>query len=257
MMTVPASYLGVWQRTLLRTSEGVEDRTTRVFWMQTRMLHADIRVPDPEPQDSAARARLAGFAGLTQVRGECCQWHRLIDFHPNSGQDIGRMQFIDSEEVHESALDDSYLEVWQRLPDSRGETQAQWLRAADNPARHACLLLAGDYFLFAADRPEPLSPGASLEKRLAVVDPALRENLLTFELSFGRIRDGNRPWRVDLSSLPGRTGQTLVSPGAGADLSRWACEMWETLGVYPPEGGWLKSAVPSDVLSQVDSPASM
>ncbi|WP_097461035.1 hypothetical protein [Mangrovitalea sediminis] len=257
MMTVPASYLGVWQRTLLRTSEGVEDRTTRVFWMQTRMLHADIRVPDPEPQDGAGRARLAGFAGLTQVRGERCQWHRLIDFHPNSGQDIGRMQFINSEEVHERALDDSYLEVWQRLPDSRGETQAQWLRAADKPERHACLLLAGDYFLFAADRPEPLSPGVSLETRLSVVDPSHSEKLLAFELSFGRIREGSRPWRIDLSSLPGRAGQALVSPEPCADLSRWPCEVWETLGVYPPKGGWLKSALPSDVFSQADSLVSM
>ena len=50
MKAVPEAYHGVWQRTLLRLSDGTEDTTTRVFWLQSAHLHADLRIPDPAPK---------------------------------------------------------------------------------------------------------------------------------------------------------------------------------------------------------------
>jgi hypothetical protein len=38
----------------------------------------------------------------------------------------------------------------------------------NEPSRQGCLLLAGDYFLFAASRPTPLTPGAAHSFQLAV-----------------------------------------------------------------------------------------
>ncbi len=251
---VPETYRGLWQRTLLRTADGVEDRATRVFWLQTDHLHADIRVPFPYPRKEAARVAMAGFAGITQVRGDRCQWHRLIDFHPDSSVDVGLMQFVDANEVHERAPDNSYLEVWKRLPGSIGAVRAQWLQSADRPERHACLLTAGDFFLFAADRPAPLSPGPSLEERLAGAGPERCGPLLSFELSLGRITGDRQPWQIHLSTLPRRIGQTLVAVGADDDPARWPPVLWQGLGGCPPVAGWNPVPMPSLTFSEEEIP---
>lgn len=240
---VPDAYLGVWQRTLLRHADGREDRTTRVFWIQTRHLHADLRIPDPAPVTVQARAALAGFAGLTRVEGNRCQWHRLIDFHPDSPADIGRMTFVSSEELHEHALDGSYLEVWERLPDSVGPVHEQWLQAADDPQRCACLLQAGDFFLFVADRPEPMASDSSLATRLKSADAADAESMLGCELSLGRVRGASAPWQIRLSTLPGRTSQLLTTPGSEAS-ELWPESVWAELGALIPAGGWQLLPVP-------------
>ena len=132
MNSVPTAYLGVWQRTLLTTRGGVHDSSTKVFWLQTAQLFADLRIPRPRPQTPAELATQAGFAGVTEVTGERCQWHRAIDFQPPSGRaDIGRMQFERADYLIEDGLDDSYHEVWERLPDSLGRNWGQWLHADD------------------------------------------------------------------------------------------------------------------------------
>ena len=50
---MPPVYHGVWQRTLYAGAgdEGrhIEDRTTRVIWLQTAHWHADLRVPAGAP----------------------------------------------------------------------------------------------------------------------------------------------------------------------------------------------------------------
>ena len=73
MNAVPEAYHGVWQRTLLRLSDGTEDIATRVFWLQSAHLHADLRIPDPTPKLPFERAAQAGFAGLTEATSGRCQ----------------------------------------------------------------------------------------------------------------------------------------------------------------------------------------
>ena len=247
---VPEAYLGVWQRTLLRLADGTEDRSTRVFWLQTGHSHADLRVPDPAPVTPLAHTALAGFAGLTRVDGDRCQWHRLIDFHPDSPVDIGNMTFIHADEVHESALDNSYLEIWERLPASVGPVHEQWLQAADNPRRRGCLLQAGDYFLFVADRPEPLTGAGSLASRLAGASAGGITALLSCEFSLGRIRGASMPWEIQLSTLPGRAGKMLTAPGPDAS-DNWPASVWAGLGALVPAGGW--QIAPAPVLTPEES----
>lgn len=249
MTAVPAAYLGVWQRTLLTTRDGVHDSRTQVYWLQTAQLFADLRIPRPRPQTPAERALQAGFAGVTEVTGERCQWHRAIDFQPPSGRaDIGRMQFERADYLIEDGLDDSYHEVWERLPDSLGRNWGQWLHGADG--RQGCLLLAGDYFLFAAGRTQSLAPAKSLQTLLeAGADSAA---LLSFELSFGRQHRGVKPWSIELSTLPGRAGQALlpalIDPDRPEQLTR--SEVLAQLGATPPAGGWQPAAVPEFSLSR-------
>ena len=242
MKSVPEPYLGVWQRTLLATTGGVHDTTTAVYWLQTASLFADLRIPQPEPQDAAGRALQAGFAGVTAIDGDICQWHRAIDFQPPSGRDdIGRMRFERADYLLEDGLDGSYHEVWERLPESLGRNWGVWLAA--NGGRQGCLLLAGDCFLFAAGRGAVLPPAESLSALLAEGDA---EALLAFELSFGRHRGGATPWAIELSTLAGRAGQALlpatVDPD-GLDRALTTAVLAE-LGALPPAGGWQRRESP-------------
>lgn len=243
MNSVPEAYLGIWQRTLLRTSDGVEDRSTQVYWVQTEQVHADIRVPRPAPLTPSERAGQAGFAGITQVQGERCQWHRVIDFHPAGSVDIGIMHFVAPNEVHESAPDGAYVEIWERLPASVGANQAIWLEAIGDPSRQACLLRAGDYFIFAADREHPLQPDMALGDQLHGLPACEVEALLAFEVSFGRVI-GDVAWQISLSTLPGRSGQCLVATIVDDNLQTWSAEQLLQLGHYPPPSGWQRVPAP-------------
>lgn len=256
MNPVPDAYLGVWQRRLLATRAGLRDESSAVFWLQTPWLHADLRIPQPFSVPAASidtcthaeqqrLAEQAGFAGLTEVRGDLCQWHRLIDFQPAGGpSDIGRMRFEHSERLIEDGLDGAYQEIWHRLPESLGRNWGLWLQAASS-GRQACLLAAGDYFLFAADRPRMLPRGGTLSDRLAAVSPAERLDLLAFELSFGRHRGGATPWQISHSTLPGRAGQALLPPDCPTEAAEAIpATALQQLGRYCPTGGWIAVAIP-------------
>jgi hypothetical protein len=237
MNPVPSSYLGVWQRTLLTTPNGLYDSRTRVYWLQTERLFADLRIPRPAPQTPEELAMQAGFAGVTEVNGERCQWHRAIDFQPPKGRlDIGCMHFERADYLIEDALDDSYHEVWERLPDSLGRNWGSWLNAADG--RQGCLLLAGDYFLFAAGRSIELAPAESLAALLS--NAAAPDELLAFELSFGSHGGGQEPWTIHYSTLPAQVGQHLLSSSLDPDQpdQLLAAETLCGLGAQPPAGGW-------------------
>lgn len=225
---VPAPYLGVWRRSLLRTPQQ-QDTVSRVFWLQTTHWHADLRIPPGRPDfsgvaslaecDDAQLAWLAtqqGFCGVTQVDDDRCTWHRLTDFQPASGsRDIGRMVF-DGERVIETGVEANYLEIWERLPESRGGTAALELVAEDGkpPVRPAWLLVAGECFVYVRGRGRPLPAAGDLASLIAQMRPS-REQLLDWldvELSFGR-RSGPAAWRIDHSTLPFREGQAVIRPG--------------------------------------------
>tara|TARA_R110001599_G_scaffold43803_3_gene130882 strand:+ start:21067 stop:21822 length:756 start_codon:yes stop_codon:yes gene_type:complete len=244
MSNVPETYMGVWQRTLLRTADGHEDRTTRVFWLQTASLHADLRMPDPTPMTVDQRISQGGFAGLTEVQGDRCQWHRLLDFHPDSGTDVGHMAFNGPDEVHETALDGSYLEIWQRLPESVGPSQAMWFAAKDDAQRQGCLLQAGDYFMFVADRPAPVHKGVPLRTQITGLGADQAEFMMGCEFSLGRINGGKVPWEISLSSLPGRSGRCLLLDTPVVSLDQWPVETIASLGGYPPASGWHRMPLP-------------
>lgn len=234
MKPVPDSYLGVWQRTLLTTTAGKRDTSTRVYWLQTARLFADLRIPLPAPATPGERALQAGFAGVTEIAGERCQWHRVIDFRPDTGEaDIGIMRFENSEYLLEDGLDGSYHEVWERLPESVGRNWGTWLRGADG--RQGCLLLAGDCFLFAGGLPRIAPAGADLAE-LAAKDPSW----LDFELSFGRHDDGRTPWRIELSTLPSLIGTALLPASTDPDrpAELLGAAVLVNLGAQPPAGGW-------------------
>jgi hypothetical protein len=210
--TVPEAYVGLWRRTLLR-APSVEDTTTRVYWLQTPSWHADIRVPVDRPQRSdraglgalsleemLALARQQGFAGITEVEGELCRWHRRYDYQPPSGfNDVGRMQFEGPDRLLEHGVEQDYFEVWERIP---GGGESLVLEHNDSEGRPALQLSLGPWVMFVRARRTALSRTEGLSGMLAAADYAERVALLDFEISFGRQDESGKAWRIELSTLP-------------------------------------------------------
>lgn len=240
---VPDSYIGVWQRTLLQTAIGERDSSTRVFWLQSRRLHADLRIRLDRPrwpaglglaeitrEHALALARQGGFAGTTQVDGELCRWQREIDYRPPAlAEDLGVMRFAAADTLLEDCVHGRYHERWQRLPDSLGASQGfrlVELGASGAAPRIAYLLLCGVYFAFVRGREAALPAGANLVSLVAAAQQAQeRAALLDCEVSFGRC-DGAAPnWRIELSTLPPREGATLFAePPLLRGARRWHAE---------------------------------
>lgn len=158
---VPAAYIGVWKRTLLRTPK-IEDTTSQVYWMQTQSWHADIRVAPSRPAfaDKTALdqlnhaellelARQQGFCGVTGLDGNVCRWLRRHDFQPPSGtSDIGRMEFDTPDRILEYGVEADYFEIRERVAGSCGESSA--LRLSDDPL--VLLLTTGSFFMIVRPR---------------------------------------------------------------------------------------------------------
>ncbi len=104
---VPDWARGVWKRTRLRLDGDGVRGGTRIFWVQTPILFADIRVP--APRDTVSRAE--GFAGHLVVSGMVCSWQRPIDLHPKGSGDEGAM-FRDGDVMLETGIHANYVEDW-------------------------------------------------------------------------------------------------------------------------------------------------
>jgi hypothetical protein len=201
---VPRRYRGVWQRSLLQTSEQQDD-TTFVRWLQLGHWHADLRIPVAarsgmavkpslpySPQQQALLALQQGFAGVTRIdtdnQGEVCTWHRLVDYQPpGPSPDAGRMVFETPDRLIETGVHGVYRETWQRLPDSVGPciALAEPKRMDGRPGQR--LFLAGRY--------------------LMRVHPCQHVWQPDFEISFGVLEAGQ--WRIEQSTRPELEGCRL------------------------------------------------
>lgn len=239
---VPHAYQGLWQRKYLESASGI-DTSTRVCWLQTSVLHADIRIPADRPafvnktgltDFSMPELRLLasqqGFAGTTCVTTDTCQWLRQIDYQPAQNvRDIGHMQF-DGQYLLETGIEQDYTEIWEHMPDSRGATQAyrftQENVSQGGQAQSGILVISGDYFIFVRDRIRLLPPAVSLDAlaRQVTKHQQLVE-LLDMEISFGRVRGGDIPWEIQLSTLPFRETQPLFTQPDSLALSQ-AQQVW-------------------------------
>lgn len=234
---VPDAYRGVWVRTLLETPDE-RDESTFVRWLQTSSWHADLRVPvasRPLAPDAAVAQRAAqtGFCGVTLIEHdgtlETCTWSRQHDLQPpRPHPDAGHMVFETPNRVIETGIHGTYLEVWERLPDSIGRYIVLQQQAV-NAAAPTTLLIAGRYAMLVRPRhapwPADTQPGDTLAQ-LVQRHPEQAAALLDFEISFGPI-DEHR-WTITHSTLAEREGTNGVlrmQPGSdgGADV-QWAGE---------------------------------
>lgn len=225
VMNVPSSYWGLWQRTLLATSDAM-DTSSKVYWLQTSSWHADIRIPASRPDFTGVRSladcsskqlswlgKQQGFIGITAVTENQCEWKRVIDFQPPSGKrDIGRMFFAHPDILLECGVEDAYSETWERITDDQAE-QCFALQLLDQggaaePANY--LLVSGNHFIYSRNRSAGLALQAfKSSDQLSRYPQDVLIQLLDFEISFGLIQGAGDPWQIALSTLPWREGRSL------------------------------------------------
>jgi hypothetical protein len=217
---VPPEYIGVWKRTLLRTPR-FEDTTSRVYWLQTRDWHADVRVPAERPackgehglqalerDELLGLAAQQGFAGITAVEGDICRWLRRYDFQPPTGaNDVGRMEFETADRLLEYGVEADYFEIWERVPGSVGSASVS---AAPGEPR-TLLLSAGRFRMRVRPRANALPRAAHLAALVARTGNADLRALLDFEISFGERSDPGT-WRIAVSTLPWLEGTQAAWP---------------------------------------------
>ncbi len=225
LIAVPASYLGVWRRSLLEQN-GSQDTTSLVFWLQADNQHIDIRIPALRPdfsdctclQDCSTEqlrwlATQQGFAGVTEVSGNICNWHRELDLQPDNGvPDIGEMVFSGENKLLETGVESVYFEVWDKIAGTHINVSTHQINSLDSNGVVviARLLKAGNQFAFIRPRSSNLPEASSL---LALIDSPNQSlldilNWLDFEISFGDIVDASHG-RINHSTLPFREGQIL------------------------------------------------
>ncbi|MDV8070662.1 PilI type IV pilus biogenesis protein [Rhodococcus sp. IEGM 1366] len=254
---VPDRYQGVWRRRLIKRDSGMIDATTHVYWMQTRRIFADIRIPVINLEQKSLNRysgeeispllNQRGFAGVTSVKDDICQWNIAFDYQPlKEDPDIGIMRFTKNERLIEVDVNNRFLEIWERLPGSVGASHAYWFKSADDHDRQACLLVSGDYFFFAADRSTSVQSGGHLVDQMnSSLDLRERTAKLQSEYSFGRFSP-RFPWQIAISTIPDRIGKALLPASIGIHESsiRHAEPLFPQLGRYAPTNGWIRTATP-------------
>lgn len=135
-MSVPAAFVGAWQRRSIAFGDEPPGETLDVIWLQTGPgPFADIRI------DRATGAPVACFAGTTTWTPPQLTWHHELDLAPIGRPDVGTVSWHggDLVETGETVLDGetvAYTEVWHRLPPT-GEVADHTTDATHDPDDHA------------------------------------------------------------------------------------------------------------------------
>ncbi len=224
--TVPPHYQGLWRRTLL-TAPGLRDDTTLVLWMQTAQWHADLRIPADRPPCEGRRSvhdcshdellgllRQEGFAGITQVQGDTCEWLRQLDYRPSGRRDLGCMAFASTlDAIDEYGVEADYAERWEREPAS---DQTGWVARSRSAEGPVLWLRSGRRFMLIRPRAMDATQSRELWACLAAGRATVEElrRLADFEITYGVIAEDDG--RILHSTLPWREWQTIALPEAWA-----------------------------------------
>lgn len=220
MMELPQHWQGLWHRTLLeRRGAGslTNDRPAEVYWLQTPLWHADLRIPDDRPDFSGVTSldgcnddQLAfiagqeGFCGVTRVEGSICTWSRLFDLNPGTALDVARMRFEHEDFIIETGIVEDYTEHWKRVP---GSEPAPGLPPADCALIDGIFLQSGDWGVQVNPR-EGAPDGIDLYCETAARG---REHLLwQASLAISLCERTPAGWITRLSTHPWREGQALT-----------------------------------------------
>ncbi len=233
-ITVPRALLGCWARRSIQFSNGTDDTTTRVIWVQTLSGLGDIRIPAARP-DLRERAGLSDcskaellalaeqdcFCGVTLFDPQAqpfptASWpveSHLFRFQPIiTFPEPGWMEWLEGgKRMIERAPSGAYVEDWQLQPDS--QSYGAHLTQRDAPSL-TCLYVAGDQAIFARNRLKLLPTDKTLLELAhdAGYDEWRLREMLDCEFSYAcRERPGG-DYVIEASTFPWREGQTLDCP---------------------------------------------
>lgn len=222
---VRGKWRGLWKRTLLeRHGPGslTNDRPADVYWLQTALWHADLRIPTERPDFSGVSSLeecdrqqlefLVGqeaFCGITRIEGGTCTWSRLMDLNPGTALDVAHMRFRGELLIVETGIAEKYTEHWTLVPGSRPAPGVEPLVPMDG---ESFMLSAGDWAVSVTPRAKP-PPEIDL-----YAEPASRaRDHLQWQASLvlslcERTRSG---WTARLSTQPWLEGR-IMEPAEGA-----------------------------------------
>lgn len=220
---VPEWTLGCFHRRCITFATGVEDATTRVIWIQSHGLTADLRLPLHRP-DVAARGELGactptqraelargeGFIAHTSWDGEHMSWDTKAAFQPyDKWPEPGRLQRVGACLI-EWAPSGVYVEDWRLQPGSSGlcvglellsETGADGVEAP----RAGGLVIAGEHAILLVGRRRPLPRGRAHE--VLAEAPDLWADAFDASVAYARLGDDG--WITALAVDPFIEGRPL------------------------------------------------
>ncbi|MGO9059136.1 MAG: hypothetical protein ACLQU2_17370 [Candidatus Binataceae bacterium] len=258
---LPTWLWGEWSRDWIQKGK-VKSNTLDVHYLQTPTYFADIRIPKDQAGISTAKsfadltdqqlrllARQNGYAGRTTMEGTVATWHEDILFQPSDGTpDMGRLQRIPPDRMHEHGLDGSYIESWRLLTGGNGRFLV--IRVEHSGRLLRTLVVVGDEFAYVRNRAKDLPMARSFDALIEATN-ATREQIVEYldcEFSVGRVRGGSVPWEIEQSTLPWREGRRLdfveqmsISDGAASLVPREVGEDQWTVPVNTLSPGEIKA----------------
>lgn len=224
---------GAFRRRLISFADGLSDTDTRVFWLQSRGLTIDLRLPMLPEQQALPLPALhdpASLEGLADLEGWYAhsRWHNnqlswldgcSFQLH-NRWPEPAQLRRIGNAMI-EFAPSDAYVEDWRLLnrptvgPLIGLELESQTdCRSGQVWPRRGALIIAGEYagLVLGRWRPEVESGDLTLKQRLLApaTDPLQRQQLLGFETSIGYRSADADTWVVEHSLCQSRVGQPLL-----------------------------------------------
>jgi hypothetical protein len=117
---------GAWTRKSVSVEGSEPFETQRVYWLQAGPCYADIRVPFHPGAGASC------FSGRSGWDGGRFRWTHRLDLVETGAVDVGDLFWDGDRLIERGTIGDpavAYEEVWVRLPDDGGESEA--LEAAD------------------------------------------------------------------------------------------------------------------------------
>ena len=229
-LVAPVWTLGCFHRRCITYATGVEDAATRVIWVQSHGLTADLRLPAQRPdvrprgelaactpEERAALALGEGFVARTRWDGERMSWDAFAAFQPyDKWPEHGRLERVGACLV-EWAPSGVYVEDWRLQAGSSGLCVGLELvseTGADGVARPRSggLVIAGSHAVMLIGRRTPLPPGRAHE--LLTSRPFLWTD--AFDAAVAYATPGPDGWTVQLAVDPFIQGRVLFDDAAFA-----------------------------------------
>jgi hypothetical protein len=229
---VPVWTLGCFRRRSITFSTGASDAETRVMWLQSRGLTADLRLPagyprltgaaplaELGPEVLVALAEAEGGLARTLWDGRAMSWSDWTSFQTHDRWPEPGLLARVGDCLTEHAPSGAYVEDWRLQPSAGGPLIGLRLieeRDADaGRVRHrgGGLLVCGDHAALVRGRPAPLPLTGTIAEivRAHGRDRSLMRAVFAFEASYAT-RSGDGTFIVGASTDPLRIGHALLDP---------------------------------------------